>query len=395
MAAASPPGIRVISRAWGVLLLFSLFVVMSSGCTDEGAKKVAQKPQPVPAAIVKKLRRGVNLSNWFTFRDTAARWGSHIPQLSDFPVVREAGFEHVRVGFDPLWLADMNQPHELRIKEIATLEQALFDVRRVGLLPILVSQPNAAVKKQLLVSETFRENYLQLWETLAMRFVDWPADQIILEPHNEPEIDDSAVWAEIQKALLTRIREVLPEHTLIATGHGFANVDEMIQMQPLDIDNIAYSFHFYSPHNFTHQGARWGWSMWKRFHSWPYPSSPEAVAEPLKRQDEDAKEHLEWYGEQRWNREKLAEILDKAEAWARQHDVYVICTEYGAYRFNVSDEYRHVWLRDARELMEQRGFGWTIWDYAGGFGVMEGPPGKRYMQEGTRQALGLPKLNRQ
>lgn len=381
--------ISCFGRLFLGLILSGILLVLSA-CSDEQPVAAPQQLAPVPAAVMQKLHRGVNLSNWFTFRDTAARWGSHIPELSDFPVIYDAGFRHVRIGFDPLWLADMTQPEQLRVQRLASLEQALVDVSEAGLMPILVAQPEAPLKKELLYKPAVFQDYLRLWEALARRFVGWPAESIVFEPLNEPEMEDAVAWAEMQKTLLSRLRTVVPNHTLLATGHGFANVADMVQLKPVQLDNIAYSFHFYAPHNFTHQGARWGWPMWRRFHSWPYPSSPELVKAPLEKQDEDAKEHLEWYGEQRWNRAKLAEILDRAKQWANKHNVQVVCTEFGVYKFNVTDDYRHTWLRDARELLEERGFGWTVWDYAGGFGIVEGPPGKRYMQAGTRASLGLP-----
>lgn len=78
---------------------------------------------------------------------------------------------------------------------------------------------------------------------------------------------------------------------------------------PLEADNLIYTFHFYEPKNFTHQGAYWGWPMWISFSGFPYPSSPAAVAPRLAQVADDVKPHLTHYGEARWNRARLATQL--------------------------------------------------------------------------------------
>ena len=50
---------------------------------------------------------------------------------------------------------------------------------------------------------------------------------------------------------------------------------------------------------------------------------------------------------------------------------------------------RLAWLQDARALFEQYGIGWAMWDYAGGFSVVNAPEGERPGGPGTLRALGL------
>ena len=62
----------------------------------------------------------------------------------------------------------------------------------------------------------------------------------------------------------------------------------------------------------------WGIKGW--FKVFPYSADPEA------------REHLAWYGEQRWNRTKLGELLDQAGLWAARNEVPIWCNEFGAVR---------------------------------------------------------------
>ena len=48
---------------------------------------------------------------------------------------------------------------------------------------------------------------------------------------------------------------------------------------------------------------------------------------------------------------------------------------------------RVAWLRDVRTALERHRIGWTAWDYAGGFGIVDGPTGRRVIHAPTARAL--------
>ena len=50
---------------------------------------------------------------------------------------------------------------------------------------------------------------------------------------------------------------------------------------------------------------------------------------------------------------------------------------------------------DVRKSLEKHGFGWTMWDYSGGFGVVTKPNGVPVPDEVTVKALGrtMPREN--
>ena len=158
---------------------------------------------------------------------------------------------------------------------------------------------------------------------------------------------------------------------------------------PLAARNLIYTFHFYEPKNFTHQGAYWGWPMWVSFSGFPYPSSPEAVAAPLQRAAPDVQPHLAHYGDERWNRARLAHALDRASEWARRHGVPIWCGEFGVYRANAAPAHRRAWLNDVTGLMQARGIGWALWDYAGPFGLTQGARPPRELDTDMAAAMGL------
>jgi len=58
--------------------------------------------------------------------------------------------------------------------------------------------------------------------------------------------------------------------------------------------------------------------------------------------------------------------------------IYGVPTDYGP---------GVIWYR--RDVFEQYGIGWAMWDYAGGFSVVNTEDGRRVPDEGTLKALGL------
>jgi endoglucanase len=66
----------------------------------------------------------------------------------------------------------------------------------------------------------------------------------------------------------------------------------------------------------------------------------------------------------------------------------VVCNEFGVYRKNADPRDRASWIQDVRTSLEKHGMGWTMWDYAGGFGVVTKSNGQTTPDDGTLRALG-------
>jgi hypothetical protein len=95
------------------------------------------------------------------------------------------------------------------------------------------------------------------------------------------------------------------------------------------------------------------------------------------------------YGLDRWNASRIDAEIGEAAAWAKKWNVPLTCNEFGVYRKTANPEDRARWLSDVRTALEKNGIGWTMWDYAGGFGVVERNNGTTTIDEMTVKALGL------
>ena len=322
-------------------------------------------PEGVPAAFA----RGVTAANWFTHRSDA-RLTPGWPDASDFARMRRLGLRHVRVLLDPDWL-ELNAAHP------RFLDAGVRGAVDAGLMVVLAMQPSSEHKQQMGREDAAVDRLATQWMQIATMLGGIPVDRLVFEVLNEPEIEDIARTLHVQQRLIQAVRHVTPARVVVVGGAHFSDIADLVALRPLPLPGVVYSFHFYEPHNFTHQGATWGWPMWMLLRDLPYPSSPEAVAPVVPTLAAVAREHAAWYGQQSWNRAKLAEFVDRAAGWSREHGVPAWCSEFGVLREAVPPASRRAWLTDARSLFEARGIAWTYFDWWGHFGLVTGPPGAR------------------
>lgn len=347
--------------------------------------EAAARPGP-PGAVLGRLARGVNLSNWLQ-HGRATEAARYAPDADDWHRIRALGFGHVRLPVDPAALVNNRALPDPRA--LAQLRSAIEAAQAEGLLVVLTLQLPSPLKAGLQVRAADRAAFAGLWRWMAGALADLPRGKLVFEPLNEPEFGDAAASRAFLAEVAAAIRASAPDHTLAVSGHKYAGVAELEALEPLDDANVVYTFHFYEPHNFTHQGAHWGDPGWRELRDLPYPSTPEIVAPLLEHAAEAARDRLRWHGEERWNRERIGALITRAAAWSRAHGVPVWCGEFGALKTRARPEHRAAWLRDARELLEKEGIGWTHWDYAGDFGIVRGTRGARVEDPVTLDALGL------
>ena len=154
---------------------------------------------------------------------------------------------------------------------------------------------------------------------------------------------------------------------------------------------MIYNFHFYDPHEFTHQGANWGAPYWIYEHGIPYPPTEDSMAALVKQvPDLVDRYRLENYWLDHWDAHRIRLLIDEAQAWAKTNDVPLICNEFGVYRQVAEPASRLAWIHDVRSALEADGIGWAMWDYHEGFGVaVKAANGMSVVDPDTVRALGL------
>jgi endoglucanase len=242
------------------------------------------------------------------------------------------------------------------------------------------------------------ESFRDLLMRTATNLSRLPRDRVVLEILNEPTTHDwgqseTALWQTTQKSYFDSIRSVAPDLTVIVTGCCSCCGLELMALDPANYPgpNVYFTFHFYSPHAFTHQGAfdRSNPLASTRFVSdVRFPLDPGGLADLERR----ARASLEGENvgdlQSRLRAEhgievavsELREVSTSADIdrvfdqnldWARAHGISpqrLFLGEFGVMRPNVDPASRRNWLETVREAAERRKMPWAYW-------CLEGPDG--------------------
>ena len=338
------------------------------------------------------LSRGINIPHWWWLAQDATPEGRNkYISVNEFKALKDAGFTHVRVPFDPDLVYD-HAANAVRPATVAELKATITLINKAGLAVVLDNHPMGTRAEWALADkqpEQWGAALEKFWATFAPQLTDTDPALVVIELLNEPfGIKDKAQWPRVQEKIFPVIRKACPKHTIMLTGDDYGGIDGLLRLTPVKDDNVVYSFHFYESHTFTHQSATWGAPFWKHIKDLPYPSTPEIV-EPVAKAitDQQAAGAVRSYGKERWNAQKIAARIEQAAAWAKDHNAVVYCGEFGAIRSAAPPADRTAWLADVVKACEGRSIGRAMWDYAGGFALATGEAGKRTLDPQTLGAI--------
>ena len=361
---------------------------------------LAQSSSSLAARRAAHLRHGINLSEWFAqVYDPKGYTKEHLVGWvtpDDMALIKSAGFDHVRLSVNPEPMMRHNMADHLPPEYLGYLDGAVKMILDHGLAVIIDMHPESEFKAKLVQHDDFVEQFSDFWRAIAQHYSSYDPEMVYFEILNEPEFRDRYRWAGVQGRLAAAIREGAPQHTIIAAGANWSDVEDLLVLTPLPDANVIYNFHFYDPHTFTHQGATWGTNYWHFESKLAYPASLEA-ARKVAAQEPDAFNRLQVlrYGLDHWDENRIAVEIGQAAEWGKHWNVPLTCNEFGVYRRASDPQDRARWIHDVRTTLEGYGIGWNMWDFGAhdngmGFGVVnESKEGPNTADEVTVEALGL------
>jgi hypothetical protein len=386
-----------------------------------------------PREATIQFKRGMNLWPWFSLTRefpaprTDYDWPPFqtdrpIPVAGDLAALRRAGIDFVRLPVDPGPL--MAFGGERRERLVADILGAVELALAHELSVIVNLHPNGATHHWNphnlvgVVSAPLFTRYLGLVRDIAARLARFDPARIALEPLNEPPQGcGSADWAVMQPELLRTARLAAPHLTLVATGACGSMIAGLETLDPALLgDNVIYTFHFYEPYVFSHQGAPWmsGEPMYRYLNGVPWPSSAGSKQQTLAavaarmaadRMTPNAEKRaivatiervLTQYFDARPDRRFIERYFARVTAWADRHRVArgrILLGEFGALRTDqrymaapAADRARYI--RDVREACEAAGLPWAFWNLFDGMGLVVDDASRRF-DPAIATALGL------
>ncbi len=346
----------------------------------------------VPQPLLDRLSRGANVCLWFRFprSESAGHFADYIPD-PEMVRMRSAGLRHVRLCIAPKQVMDP-ATGEFREERMAAVDSAVERFLRadLGVVIDLHNEDHDALEN----SPAWRDAFDRFWAAASRRWSRFDPERVALEIVNEPVFKDrEAEWPPLLDRFFRTVRAGAPRHTIIVSGPNWGGIDGLRKLRPLDDPNVVYSFHTYDPFPFTHQGATWTGGPHRILHDVPYPSSPEAVApllEDLGRQDPKARDEVRWYGEQRWDLERLRTRFREGIRWGAEHGVPLYCGEFGVYPVAAKPADRAKWFEDFGTVLRENRIGWAVWGWDEPFGLnRKGRGADAVLDPVSAKALGL------
>lgn len=364
------------------------------GAAAAGHLAAAAPAEPVPVHRVPpgrlaRLASGANVCLWFRYpRNEPAHLKDYISD-KEAAFMAHIGLKHIRLCVAPRVIMDESSGG-ISEERGRLLDAAIARFHRAGLLVIVDIHNEDRAAEQ---DSAWQDSFVRFWSALAKRLARFDPEMTMLEVINEPVFRGrEEEWNVLNARLAKAIRENAPQHTIVTSGTNWGGIDGLGKLKILQDTNVLYSFHCYDPFAFTHQGATWSSDAVKPLHDVPYPSSPEAVAPllPGLESSPDSKRMVEWYGKERWNKEKLAARFRQGIEWGAKNGVPLYCGEFGVFPKCCRPEHRANWFRDFGQVLAENRIGWAVWGWDDGFGLgRKVVKGKPVVDAVVARALGL------
>lgn len=312
------------------------------------------------------FKRGVNLTNWFK---TSSARQIHFTKFTkqDFINIKSLGCDVIRLPINLHFMTDGAPNYTVDPKFLYFFDQIIDWAEELELHLIL---DNHTFDPSVNTDPNIGDILIPVWAQIADHYKD-RSTYLYYEILNEPHDISDTKWNEIQQRAIDAIRAVDQKHTIIVGPAGWNSYHNLKSMPEYTDDNLIYTFHFYDPFLFTHQGAGWTDPSLVPLAGVPFPSSvgpiPPCPSELVNT----------WvYGELNnyYNEgtvEHIQALIDIAVDFKTERNVPLFCGEFGVYIPNSNDEHRVTWYSVVRSYLEENDVAWTIWEYTGGFGLFE------------------------
>jgi len=349
-------------------IFFLSIGVLLMGCNTTGVYIEAENPDA--ALFTPPFSRGFNFSQWFeTPGAQSIQFTRYIEQ--DFINVKSLGADVIRLPinmhgmtlgapeytFDPLLFkfldiaVDWAEKHQLYI----IIDNHSFD-------PVAPTDEN------------IDGVLLKVWAQIAARYKN-RGKYVVYEILNEPHGISDERWGEIQGAAIETIRKIDATHAIIVGGTDYNSINKLSSIPEYSDSNLIYTFHFYDPHLFTHQGASWGSPSLASLAGVPFPADGGRIPQT----PNDLKGTWVEGALRNYKNDaafsKLRGSLDKAVTFSKERNVPVFCGEFGVYLIQSPERDRTIWYEFITGALEKRNIARASWDYFGGFGIFNDQTG--------------------
>lgn len=315
-------------------------------------------------ALKAPFTRGVNFTNWLEYRPTDQIQEDYFTK-KDFENVKKLGCDVVRLPIHFENFCNEANDYIVPDKIFGILDRVVSWVTELEIYVIFDFHNSTTVDSQ--TTKSVEGVLLKVWSQLANRYKESPK-WVIFELMNEPHGIEIPVWNEIISNVFKCVREIDKNHYIIVGGADWNSFTGMKALPEFVDDKVIYTFHFYDPHTFTHQGA--SWCHMERVIGIPFPYAPEKMPPVPEDATERERKCFEEYPKN-GTIEAVIQYFDQYVEFSLNRNAPVFCGEFGCFSPFADPLERENWYRIVTNLLSERNISRTSWDYYGPFGIYD------------------------
>lgn len=300
-------------------------------------------------ARAERLGLGMNLSyldNWW-LGTKAKNYGDFAKSKEVakrekmFAEIARAGFKTVRIPINFGAWASLEKPYRWENEEGLKAADSFVKWALDNNLNVVIDLHHVEFDGSVKDAAT-TGRIVWLWSEIAARYKNTNPEKVFFELRNEPHDLTPENWRQQAGEIIKIVRGVAPNHTLIVGFHDWNSRRALIESAPFEDRNIIYTFHYYDPFIFTHQGATWAGEGLPDLKNVPFPANADTIAVPASAKGKWVENQINAYKEDS-QAAKMFRDLKAAKDWSEKNKVPIFLGEFGSFTKYASeaDRCRH------------------------------------------------------
>ena len=336
---------------------FGIIIFTFSTLSTFGAKDTSMVNK-----VLTQLGAGVNISHFEQY------WISpdsiYKENITDkIKTIADKGFKTIRlpIAFDLFLQPDgKNFQNDLilKLKEILTLTYSL-QVKLIITYHYGKLSDNNCENGEV-------DRIIAMWKQLQYIFKGNAYDELLFDLYNEPTLSEDK-WKNSITRMVTELRQEDSQRIYIIGGTDYNSENELMTLDKIQDKNTIYTFHYYEPFIFTHQGAEWTGSRTK-LTGLPFPykrrKMPAMLAEAKGTDTE--KDYLKYSTEA--DGEYIRDRMRQLASYCAVHKMPLLCTESGVIK-DVYNTYRKRYLKALTSAFDEFKIHAVLWEYDQRFAI--------------------------
>lgn len=322
------------------------------------------KPTIENTPVIKSpLGGGVNISLYEHY------WAKSVDLLKEdinakLKNIAESGFKTVRL---PISFDIFLQPNSSNLQSELLLKlKSIYRTCSENNLNLIISYFNGKLSNNYSQSEIDRISWM--WKQIQRSFANVGYADLYFELYNEPVIDN-AHWKQSITTLVQYLRYEDANRIYIIGGTNYNSLDALKELGRLPDNKLLYTFHFYEPFIFTHQGAQWTDNQtYLTGLPYPYRKNKMPALTPQARGTSVEVNYNKYPQEatQAFITNKFRDIAD----YCKKNNMPLICTETGVIALADLTS-RENYLADVTAALSNLGIPAVLWDYDQKFSIIK------------------------